>query len=217
VSTMSVTPTAKHAGGRPKPGLRLAAESGLEMLLTDAALEDGGVSRFLKPRAAGRTIAGLARHPHRSLRDAAGLAVELAAVAAGSSELEPAKGDRRFGDRAWRENWLLHRLMQSYLATVDQLIADAGLDWRTERQARFAATSVLDALAPTNFPWSNPAVLKESIDEGARISCAGDGGSCAMSPGRRTFPPASTCRSSRWGGTSRSRRGRSCSAPRCSS
>ena len=46
------------------------------------------------------------------------------------------------------------------------LIADAELDWRTERQARFAAGNVFDALAPTNFPWSNPAVLKECIDEG---------------------------------------------------
>jgi polyhydroxyalkanoate synthase len=59
--------------------------------------------------------------------------------------------------------------MQGYLATrdtVDQLISDAELDWRTERQARFAASNLLDALAPTNFPWSNPAVLKEGLDTG---------------------------------------------------
>jgi polyhydroxyalkanoate synthase len=73
------------------------------------------------------------------------------------------------GDRAWQDNWLLHRVMQGYLAagnTVDQLISDADVDWRTERQARFAARNVLDALAPTNFAWSNPAVLTEIIDEG---------------------------------------------------
>jgi poly[(R)-3-hydroxyalkanoate] polymerase subunit PhaC len=138
-------------------------------MLTDAALEDSGVSRFLKPRATGRTIAGLARHPGRAGRDASGLGAELVRVAAGRSELRPPKGDRRFGDRAWQDNWLLRRVMQGYLATcdtVDHLISDADLDWRTERQARFAATNVLDALAPTNFPWSNPAVLKESIDRG---------------------------------------------------
>jgi len=64
---------------------------------------------------------------------------------------------------------LLRRVMQGYLATcdtVDRLISDADLGCCTVRQARFAATNVLDALAPTNFPWSNPAVLKESIDEG---------------------------------------------------
>jgi poly[(R)-3-hydroxyalkanoate] polymerase subunit PhaC len=59
--------------------------------------------------------------------------------------------------------------MQGYVAscdTVDRLISDADLDWRSERQARFAAGNLLDALAPTNFPWSNPAVLKQSIEEG---------------------------------------------------
>ena len=138
-------------------------------MLTDAVVEDGGVRRFLKPRAAGRAVVGLARHPGRAARDTRGLGAELASIAAGRSEVGPAKGDRRFGDRAWQKNWLLRRVMQGYLATcrtVDDLISDADLDWRTERQARFAASNLLDALAPTNFPWSNPAVLKESIDEG---------------------------------------------------
>ena len=166
---MAATSKSMPGDSHPDPGLRLAARSGLDVMLTDAVLEDGGVSRFLKPRAAARTVAGLVRHPRRTARDATGLGVALARVAAGQSQLRPAKGDRRFGDRAWQDNWLLHRLMQSYLATgdtVDQLISDAGVDWRTERQARFAADNVLNALAPTNFPWSNPAVLKECIDEG---------------------------------------------------
>jgi hypothetical protein len=42
---------------RPEPGLRLAARSGLDVMLTDAVLEDGRVGRFLKPRAAARMIA----------------------------------------------------------------------------------------------------------------------------------------------------------------
>jgi polyhydroxyalkanoate synthase subunit PhaC len=166
---MTTTSTPTPPSSRTEPGLRLAAQSGLDVMLTDAVLEGGGLSRFLKPRAAGQTIAGWARHPRRAARDAAGFGVELARVAAGRSDAGPAKGDRRFGDRAWQDNWLFHRVMQTYLATgdtVDQLISDADLDWRTERQARFAATNVLDALAPTNFPWSNPAVLKESLDKG---------------------------------------------------
>jgi polyhydroxyalkanoate synthase subunit PhaC len=152
-----------------EPGLRLATRSGLDMMLTDAVLEDGGVGRFLKPRAAARTLAGLARHPRSTARDGTGLGIEMARVVAGQSEVRPGKGDRRFSDRAWRDSWLFHRVMQAYLATgntVDRLIADAEVDWRTERQVRFAASNVLDALAPTNFPWSNPAVVKETIDEG---------------------------------------------------
>jgi hypothetical protein len=65
--------------------LRLAARSGLDVMLNDAVLEDGGVSRFLKPRAAGRAIAGLARHPRLGARDAGTLGVKLGRVAAGRS------------------------------------------------------------------------------------------------------------------------------------
>jgi poly[(R)-3-hydroxyalkanoate] polymerase subunit PhaC len=163
------TTTKTSVNGADAPGLRLAGRSGLDVMLTDAVLETGGVSRFVRPSAAGRTLAGLARHPKRTATDAVGLGTELVRVTAGRSEIAPPKGDRRFKDRAWDENWLLHRLMQSYLATcmtADQLITDAGLDWRTERQARFATSNVLDALAPTNFPWSNPSVIKESVDRG---------------------------------------------------
>src|SRR5947208_1896898 len=163
------TPESRGRGEDSPAGLRAAARAGLDMMLTDAALEDRGVRRFLKPWAAGRTVTGLARHPRRAARGAGGLGAELVRIAAGRSELEPPKGDRRFGDRAWQDNGLLRRLMQGYLAacdTVDQLISAADLDWRTERQARFAATNVLDALAPTNFPWSNPAVIKDIVDHG---------------------------------------------------
>ena len=168
---MSVEATSNSKPRVPasEPGLRLAARSSLDVMLSDAVLEGGGVGRFVKPRAAGRTIARLARHPRRPASDAGRFGGELARVATGRSEARPQKGDRRFGERAWQDNWLLRRVMRSYLATcetVDRLISDAGLDWRAERQARFAASNVLDALAPTNFPWSNPAVLKECIDAG---------------------------------------------------
>ena len=167
--SVETNPQSKNRVSPAEPGLRLAARSSLDVMLSDAVLEGGGVGRFVKPRAAGRTIAGLARHPRRAASDAGRFGVELARVTAGHSEHRPSKGDRRFGDRAWQDNWLLRRVMQGYLATcqtADRLISDAGLDWRTERQARFAASNVLDALAPTNFPWSNPTVLRESIDAG---------------------------------------------------
>ena len=167
---MTATTTNSTDGAHdPAPGVRLAAQSGLDVMLTDAVLEPGGVRRFVRPAATARVIGGLARHPRRTASHVAGLGSDLVRVAAGRSQITPPRGDRRFGDRAWDENWMLHRLMQSYLGTcsaVDQLISDAGVDWRTERQARFAATNILDAAAPTNFPWSNPAVIKETVDRG---------------------------------------------------
>jgi polyhydroxyalkanoate synthase len=144
-----------------------AARSGLDVLLSDAAA--GGPPRFLAPGSGVKVGLGLVRHPGRVATRAAGLTAELARTAAGRSETAPAKGDRRFADPAWQGNWLLRRLLQSYLAlgeTVDGLISDAEVDWRAERRARLSAANVLDALAPTNFAWSNPTVLKEIVDTG---------------------------------------------------
>ena len=159
----------RGAGNGSSIGPRASVRAALDVMLTDAALEGRGAGRFLAPGAAAKAALGLARRPRRIASQAGTLGSELARVAVGSSEVEPAKGDRRFTDRGWRENWLLRRTMQSYLAvggTVDALISDAELDWRTERQARFAAGNVLDALAPTNFPFTNPAVIREIVDTG---------------------------------------------------
>jgi polyhydroxyalkanoate synthase len=130
---------------------------------------NGALSRFVQPTAALSVARGLARRPGVVARCTGSLAVELGQVAGGRSQRRPAAGDRRFSDPAWAANWLLRRVLQSYLAvgaTVDDLISATELDWRSDRQARFAAANVLDALAPTNFPWSNPAVLRESVDQG---------------------------------------------------
>ncbi|HEX3979496.1 MAG TPA: alpha/beta fold hydrolase [Solirubrobacteraceae bacterium] len=143
-----------------------AIRSGLDVMLSDAV---AGTPRFFAPGPAVKVAAGLARRPRGVARRAAGLTTELTRTATGRSRLAPAGGDRRFADPAWQENWLLRELLQAYLAigqTVDGLIEDAGVDWRTERQARLAVGNVMDALAPTNFPWSNPAVLREIVNTG---------------------------------------------------
>jgi polyhydroxyalkanoate synthase len=144
-----------------------AARAALDVMLTDAA--DGGRSRFVSPGAAVGVAAGLARRPDRAARRVGRLGADLVRVVGGRSEIRPAKRDRRFADPAWESSWLFRRLLQAHLAVgeaVDGLISDAGLDWRHERQARFAAGNLVDALAPSNFPWSNPTVIKEIVDQG---------------------------------------------------
>jgi polyhydroxyalkanoate synthase len=167
-TTPESTDTAHLRAHVQAKGARAGARAGLDVLLTDAVV-GSGTRRFIQPRAVAAVGAGIARHPFSIARRASSLGTELGRVAAGRSQQAPAKGDRRFGDSAWEQNWLLHRVMQGYLAvgeTVDGVISDAQLDWQTERQARFAAANVLDALAPTNFPLSNPAVLRAIVDEG---------------------------------------------------
>jgi polyhydroxyalkanoate synthase subunit PhaC len=150
-------------------GARAAARAALDVMLTDAAISPSMPGRLLQPRAGGRLAASLVRRPQRVVRRGGGLGVELARVLAGASELTPSKSDRRFTDRGWTDSWFFHRLMQTYLAvgaSVDGLIADANLDWRSEQQVRFVARNLLDALAPTNFPLSNPEVIRETVDRG---------------------------------------------------
>jgi poly[(R)-3-hydroxyalkanoate] polymerase subunit PhaC len=151
-------------GASAAPG---AVDAALEVLLTDAALD--GRSRFVSPGPALSVAAGLARRPVRTARRIGSLGLELGRVAAGRSALGPARRDRRFADPAWESNWLFRRLLQTHLAvegTADRLITDASLGWERERQARFSAQNVLDALAPSNYPWSNPAVIKQTVDQG---------------------------------------------------
>ena len=122
------------------------------------------------PGVAGLKFAGkLATRPHKLVRRGAGLAAELGKVAVGRSELEPEKGDRRFKDKAWQNNPAFRRVLQAYLAaghTVDEVISDTDLDWKSDRRVRFSAENALDALAPSNSPFLNPTVLKATIDSG---------------------------------------------------
>ena len=144
-----------------------ATHAGLDVMLSEAAA--GGAPRFIAPGAAVKVGAGLARHPGRLASRAASLTSELRRVARGRSDIAPPRGDRRFTDPAWAQNWLLRRVLQGYLAvgeTVDGLISDSDVGWRAERRARLAAGNVIDALAPTNFPWSNPEVIKETVNTG---------------------------------------------------
>ena len=142
----------------------------LDAMLTDAAIGSAG-PRWLPGTAGVKATVKLGRKPRRVLSRAGGYGLELARIAAGRSDLAPAKGDRRFKDEAWQGNPAFKRLGQSYLATgqyVDGLLSDAELEWADEQRLRFAAENVLDALAPTNFPLTNPAVLKASIDSGGQ-------------------------------------------------
>ncbi len=136
----------------------------LDVLLTEATYSPR--QRFFAADATLRLGASLARRPRQVTRRLTGLARELGRVAAGGGEISPQRGDRRFSDPAWNENPLFRRLMQGYLAAgeaIKGLIDDAELDLQTERRVRFPVENLLDALAPTNFPWSNPAAIKAAV------------------------------------------------------
>ena len=85
---------------------------------------------------------------------------------------EPAKSDNRFKNEVWQNNFLFDYIKQSYLIAAQNIqksVADVqGLDPQTARKVRFFTRQFVDALAPTNFVFTNPDVLKATIDTGGK-------------------------------------------------
>ncbi|WP_294534185.1 alpha/beta fold hydrolase [uncultured Rhodoblastus sp.] len=77
--------------------------------------------------------------------------------------------DHRFADPAWQtppfdlfarnfllaEQWLSHFILHA-----------PGVDPKHARRAVFAAQQWFDAFSPSNFPWSNPEVLRATLNQG---------------------------------------------------
>jgi polyhydroxyalkanoate synthase len=102
-----------------------------------------------------------------TLRRVGSLGAEVGRIAIGTSTMGPSKRDRRFLDEAWAQNLFLRRLVQVYLAggrTAEQLVGDAGLEWRDEQRTRFLTENLIEACAPSNVPLVNPASAKAAID-----------------------------------------------------
>lgn len=80
----------------------------------------------------------------------------------------PAKGDKRFTHKDWEENLIFDFIKQSYLLSANwaaQNVAKTnGLDEQTKRKAQFYVQQYLDALAPSNFAITNPAVLETTLE-----------------------------------------------------
>jgi polyhydroxyalkanoate synthase len=109
--------------------------------------------------------------PLATLQQEAGLARALFSVLAGTADIAPAKGDRRFSDPAWNDNPFYRRYLQGYLAwtgALDTFIESTGLDSAARQRARFVMSLLADSVAPTNTLLGNPAALKKAIDSGGK-------------------------------------------------
>lgn len=79
---------------------------------------------------------------------------------------KPEPGDRRFRDPDWEQNPFFDFVKQSYLVTSNwinrQVEGVEGLDEQHAKKARFYTRQFTDAIAPTNFVPTNPAVMRET-------------------------------------------------------
>ena len=84
---------------------------------------------------------------------------------------EPEPGDNRFKDSEWSANPYFDFWKQAYLVTArwaeDMLTKTEGLDDRTRQKAEFYLRQVSSALSPSNFPMTNPEVLRETLASNA--------------------------------------------------
>lgn len=82
--------------------------------------------------------------------------------------ITPERGDRRFTDEDWSNNPMFDYLKQSYLLTVNnimQTIDDTeGVDEKTRQRLSFFTRQLLNAIAPSNFLWSNPELLRLTME-----------------------------------------------------
>lgn len=80
----------------------------------------------------------------------------------------PEKGDKRFTDEEWTNNPIFNFLKQSYLLTVngmmDTIDNTEGVDEKNRQRLSFFTRQWLNAIAPSNFPWSNPEILRLTME-----------------------------------------------------
>ena len=84
---------------------------------------------------------------------------------------EPESRDKRFRDPQWSDNVFFDFLKQLYLITVqwaEEMVEQAeDLDPHTQLQARFYMRQIANAISPSNFPFTNPEVLRDTVDSSA--------------------------------------------------
>ena len=86
--------------------------------------------------------------------------------------VEPPKTDRRFKDPGWSENPGFAMVQQSYLVFANwlhELVEEAkDIDPEAHQRVKFFTRQYLNAIAPSNYPLTNPQVLKKAQETGGK-------------------------------------------------
>jgi polyhydroxyalkanoate synthase len=81
--------------------------------------------------------------------------------------IAPAPGDRRFRDAEWQQNEIFDFIKQSYLLAANALqgmVAHLnGIPDHERRRVEFYTRQFADAFSPTNFPFTNPEVVRATL------------------------------------------------------
>ncbi len=78
--------------------------------------------------------------------------------------------DKRFQDSCWRDNEIFDFIRQSYLLSahfIQDVVGQVnGIDAKTVQKLTFLARQFTDAMSPSNFAFTNPQVLRKTVETG---------------------------------------------------
>ncbi|HEU4968679.1 class I poly(R)-hydroxyalkanoic acid synthase [Sphingomonas sp.] len=82
----------------------------------------------------------------------------------------PERKDKRFAAPEWRQHPLFDLIRQTYLTVADHMLksvdAIEGVDAVQKEKLRFATRTVVEAMSPSNFAFTNPEVMKRTLETG---------------------------------------------------
>ncbi|MDQ4132036.1 MAG: alpha/beta fold hydrolase [Actinomycetota bacterium] len=173
-----VDPDLEREAGEPAAAATQALErefgllAGLDTMGFASAMTELGRALATRPDA----VLGAAARLNANLTAAV---VSTAARSMGAeipSPVDTDGKDRRFRDEAWTRNPWFYGIGQSYQAWtryMHELVDAADLPQPTGLKADFAVSLLVDAVAPTNFLFTNPTALRRAADTGGRSVVAG--------------------------------------------
>ncbi len=89
----------------------------------------------------------------------------MLALAPGADDAAAPEKDKRFAAPPWRQP-PFDALARTYLAATQAALGSVDrlpLDDRARERLRFNLRSILDAMSPANFPWTNPVVIERTL------------------------------------------------------
>ncbi|MFC5300721.1 PHA/PHB synthase family protein [Azospira restricta] len=164
-----------NSSGRGRRGARLNGTSPLEELTS--AIEEqvdpfGVTTSMLNAQAA------WLMHPQELMRAMTALSEDVLALQThvmrramgfeSEDVVAPNEDDTRFSDAAWQESATWDIVKEAYLAFThrleDMCYETPGLSEKERRRAAFWFRKWLNAMAPTNFFWTNPVAMRKFVD-----------------------------------------------------
>ncbi len=90
----------------------------------------------------------------------------------GTAEPALESSDKRFSHEAWNENLAFDVLKQTYLIT-SQWLSEIADNWQevdpvVHHRVKFWTGQYTDALSPTNYPFTNPEIIQETMRSGGK-------------------------------------------------